>query len=151
MLFKLKERCGPHFQDGETYHSGDTIETHLDLVALHPNKFERNYEAEKRSEAKVTKSKPNIPKGTGDKKKKEDEGNADGTPLSVHGEDITSEFPTAEEVEVKVYVKDNWCMVIDAADGEVLNEKKLRRKEVEEFLAQYLDVSEDTTTDDKDD
>ena len=155
MLFRLKERCGPHFMNGVTYKSGDTVETSLDLVAMFPSKFERNYEAEKRAEAKTgkktKKSKPDIPEGTG--KGKEDDNKDDDdnvTAESEYGEDITAEYPTAEKVQVKVYVKDNWCTVVDDADGEVLNEKKLRKKEVEEFIGQYLDDDDDKddTTDD---
>jgi len=101
---------------------------------MYPNKFERDFPAEQKAGV-VTATKPNIPPPID---KGEDEKTVS-SPLSDYGEDVTTEFPTAEQIEVKVFEKSNWFTVIDEVDNSVLNEKKLRRKEVEPFLIQYLE------------
>jgi len=144
MLFKLKKRCGDHYQNGKRYRAGDIVESSLDLCVRFPAKFERDFAAEQKANTAPAVSKPNIPppvdKG-GDKNKP--------SPLSTkYGEDVTSKFPTAEEVEVLVFEKSKWYTVVDKADGEVLNEKKLRRKDVEPFLGQYLSDEDENTDED---
>jgi len=146
MIFKLKK--GTHLQRDKVYKKGDRVESLRDLVAIFSKeKFERDYEAEQRAgiDAVAVDSKPAIPppvdKGA-DKIEKS-------PPLpepkfeSVHGKNVTSEFPTAEEIEVEVFEKLKWYTIVDLADGEILNKKKLRRKDVQSFLEQYLDEKED--------
>lgn len=158
MLFRLKKRCGSHRQDGKTYTAGDTIKTTIDLIALFPSKFERVYKEElsdtESDEPKL--KKPNIPPSVDVNKEGEDETNAKtSSPSKVldgeHGKDVTSEFSIAEKAGVKVFEKKNWFVVIDETDGELLNEKKLREKDVEAFLTQYLNDDEDEDDDDDDD
>jgi len=149
MLFRLKEHCGQHVEDGKVYKSGDVIETERDLPTIfhgkdakgrnRDGKFERVHEDLKDTGKKDTSrvQRPNIPPGVSPKQetKVADE-------ESVHGKDVTSEFPTAEKVDVKVFEKSRWFTVVDMQDNSVLNEKKLRRKEVEPFLGQYLDTTD---------
>jgi len=137
MLFKVLR--GTHYRDGKVYRKGDTIETSLDLVAMFGKaRFERNFEAEQRTGSVVV-NKPDIPPPVD-----EAETQFDGSDDSIdYGEDVTSEFPTAEKIEVLVFEKLKWYTVVDKADGEVLNEKKLRRKDVEPFLGLYLDENTD--------
>lgn len=155
MLFRLKKGCGQHVGNGKLYKPGDVIETSRDLPTIfhgkdasgrnRPGKFEKVYEDLKDTGAKDTSRirKPNIPPGVSPKqetKKVVDE-------ESVHGKDVTSEFPTAEKVGVKVFEKSRWFTVVDTQDNSVLNEKKLRKKDVEPFLEQYLDIDDDGTPD----
>lgn len=147
MLFRLKEKCGHHVEDGKIYKSGDIIETERDLPTIfhgkdakgrnRSGKFERVHENLKDTGTKDTSriQRPNIPPGVSPKQKTKVANKE-----SAHGEDVTSEFPTAEKVEVKVFEKSRWFTVIDTQDDSILNEKKLRRKEVELFLEQYLDL-----------
>jgi len=140
MIFKLKR--GSHYQGDKKFMKGDTVESSHDLVTLFgKEKFERDYPAEQKAGI-ATINKPNIPSPVA-------KADVDKEP-GEYGEDITSEFSTAEEAEVTVFEKSNWCTVVDKEDGEVLNEKKLRRKDIEPFLEQYLtdeDVDEDVDGD----
>ncbi len=149
MLFRLKG--GNHVEDDVTYKSGDIIDSPRDLVAMFRGKFERAFDKE--LEAKSTKgtkdktvpSKPAIPPvseadGKADKTKPE------ASPIIKEGEygrDVTAEFPTAEELDVMVFEKSKWYTVVDNEDNKVLNEKKLRAKEVQPFLDSYLEDDED--------
>jgi len=132
MIFKIKR--GTHYgRDGKVYKKGEKVESTRDLVAVFsPGKFERDFAAEQKAGI-VTVSKPNIPPPV-DKK-------------SEYGKDVTSEFPTAETVEVMVFEDSKWYTIVDKADDSVLNEKKLRRKNVEPFLKQYLDEGADDEED----
>ena len=141
MLFKVKK--GTHYgRGGKVYKKGDSVESSRDLASVFSKeKFERDYAAEQKVGVAVV-DKPNIPLPVAEvKESKED----DVKEFGEYGEDVTSEFPTADKVEVMVFGKSKWYTVVDKADGEVLNEKKLRRKEVEPFLEQYLndDTDED--------
>jgi len=59
-----------------------------------------------------------------------------------HGIDVTSEFPTAAKVDLKVFKKGQWHTVIDPDDGTVLNEKKMRADKVDDFLQQYQETED---------
>ncbi len=163
-LYKLrkevnKQPCGDHVEigrDGKQHliKPGETFESHRDLIAkfckgksgnrcrfekVHPNEVPAPDEA------------PNIPSPGAIA----DMGGEDTTtsPPIIHpeyGEDITSEFPLAEEKEVKVYIKKHWCQVVDEdGDGEeVLNESKLRKKHVNAFLK---DLEEEDEEEDEED
>jgi len=58
---------------------------------------------------------------------------------NVHGEDVSSEFPDAAKADLVVYKKGAWYVVVDADDGEVMTEKKLRKPQVKPFLVEYVD------------
>lgn len=138
MLFKVLR--GSHYQGKKIYKKGETVESFRDLVAVFgKKKFERDYPAEQRT-VSVARAKPNIPLPVDDVEEEVEEIEDDDKveePLSIHGENVTSEFPTAEKVDMIIFVKANWYSVIDKRDNKVLNKKKLRRKEVEPFLEQY--------------
>jgi len=143
MLFKVKR--GTHYRDGKVYKKGDTMESPIDQVAIYgKERFERDFEAEQKAGIVVIDSKPNIPPPVGVGVDKDgDDAEITSPSLSEYGKDVTSEFPTAEEMSVTVFEKSKWFTVVDADDNEVLNEKKLRRKDVEPFLEQYLDENEE--------
>ncbi len=131
MLFKVKR--GVFYQGNVTYKKGSIVDTDLDLCErFSKEKFERMHELE-RTRGTVSAKKPSIPPPV-------DKGKGDTTsePLSTYGKDVTSEFPTAADVEVKVFRKNKAYTVVDLEDNGVLNEDKLRRKDVEPFLEQYL-------------
>jgi len=150
MLFRLKQRCGNHVENGKIYEPGDIIETGRDLSSKFRNKFERIHEALKDTGKKDTDEikRPNIPPSVGEGGDTGLNPSPESSPISdeeiveenlEYGEDVTSEFPTAEKLEVKVFEKSKWYTIVDTSDGEVLNEKKLRKKDVIPFLEQYLE------------
>ncbi len=155
MLFKFKnKRCGDHYQDGKCYKGpstdggkGDIVESSSDLSVMYPAKFERAYEAEQRAGGIVSHNIPNIPVNvtplTDEGEDKTEEQVSEPSLSSLYGEDVTAEFPTAKHIQAKVFEKSNWFTVLDDEDNSVLNEKKLRRKDVEPFLVQYLEDDEE--------
>ncbi len=149
-----KHKCGDHVevdQQGKrkTIKPGETFESHRDLIA----KFCKGKSGEQCKFEKVHSDdvpapdeSPNIPSpGALDDI---GGGGSDTFPPTLHpefGENITSEFPLAKEMEVKVYIKKHWCQVIDETeDGEeVLNESKLRKKNVNGFLEELEEEVEE--------
>ena len=146
MIFKVKR--GTHYgADGKAYKKGALVESSRDLVAVFSKaKFERDYAAEQKTDGTTANSKPNIPRSASKLKAKKSKKEVS----SEHGIDVTSEFPTATKVGVKVFEKSKWYTAVDEQDDEVLNEKKLRRKDVESFLEQYLNVDDNEDEDDED-
>ena len=154
MLFRLKG--GKHIQDGKKYKKGDIIDTFIDLAKIFRGKFEKvSKEFVEEARASIT-TNPEIPLSVEDdavvepvkEQPESDFAEEESETLEEdaevdYGKEITSEFPTAAEIEVKVYAKSNWCTVIDTRDNEVLNTKKLRKKNVEEFLQSYLPTDEE--------
>jgi len=142
MIFKVKR--GIHYgKDGKVYKKGESVESLNDLVAIYGAvKFERDFVAEQKAGIAVVDNKPNIPPPVdkGEDKK------STSSPLSKYGEDVSSNFSNAAKVGVSVFEKSKWHTVVDE-DGEVLNEKKLRRKDVNPFLEQYLDLDEEDDLD----
>lgn len=121
MKFRLKKRCGSHIEvdkKGEPveYKAGDIVESERDLVALFSNKFEALYSAEPVSSPDIPL--PSIPAGE----------------LDV---DVTDSFTDGKAVGVRIFEKANWYTVIDAEDGKSLSEKKLRKSQVEDLIAEY--------------
>jgi len=153
--YLLKKGCGNHIGPPDkkgnriTYKAGDKVISEDDLVAKFPKKFELLSSPPVDGNAK-----PDIPVlDSKDKKVSKNKG----TPKTVvpeeseHGVDVTKEFPTAVEAKLKVFEKSRWFTVIDPEDNEVLNEKKLRKKKVESFLADYLRPEDDDENDEEDD
>jgi len=152
--FRLKPRCGNHIERDKkgkpvTYKSGDIVESDRDLVTAFPGKFE--VVPGQFSEDGVVTA-PNIPEPSKKEKKitispKKAISKKTEIPESEYGVDVTKEFPTASEVELKVFEKSKWLTVVDPDNNEVLNDKKLRRDKVEGFLADYLRDEEDEDED----
>jgi len=139
MKFRLKKNCGSHVEGGKIYKAGDIIETDNDLAAIfhgkdangnnRPGKFELIHDESLKDTGKedTTRVRPDIAPPA----------------ANEYGKDVSSEFPTADKVDVLVFEKSKWYTVVDKADGEVLSEKRLRRKDVEPFLEQYLNENTD--------
>jgi len=166
MLFKLKKDVASHRdENGKVYEPGDTIESEHDLVRMWPTKFDLISGSAKQTDIP---SAPSIPapaktdgqKGKGSvevgtttlpksKKKKGDEEKE-----SAHGKNVTADFPSAKKGGFKIYEKGNWFTVVDANDGEKMNEKALRKKDVQTFLNKFAaapDDNEDDENSDEDD
>lgn len=159
-LYRLRKEChkqpvGNHVEvdakgKPHTIKPGETFESHRDLIAKFCKgksgegcKFEKVHS----DEMPIPDESPNIPSPAG-AIADTDGVDSDTTPSTIHpefGEDITSEFPLAEEKEVKVYIKKHWCQIIDKTEDEeeVLNDSKLRKKAVNEFLKDLEEVDED--------
>ena len=167
-VYQIKKGCGNFIGKPDakgnrtTYKALDRIQSDEDLEIKWPGRFTLISASD---ELPVSKA-PKIPVGKKVKKDKkttpEVEYNKDGTiykdmedPViktsveSEHGTDVSKDFPTAAKVELQVFEKSKWFTVVDPDNGEVLNDKKLRRKNVEDFLADY--VQDDKDEDDDDD
>ncbi len=157
-LYRLRKKCGDHIEvdkkgKAHSIKPGETFESHRDLIAKfckgNPDrcKFQKVYP----DDVVTPDEAPNIPSPGGAVVDKGGEDTTASRPI-IHpefGEDITSEFPLAEEKEVKVYVKKHWCQIVDTTEDEeeILNESKLRRKNVNEFLADLEEVEDDEEED----
>jgi len=159
-VYLLKKGCGNFIGKPDakgnrtTYKALDRVSSDEDLVEKWPGKFTLLSAAE-------VGPIPKAPKISGGKKNKkttsEVEYNRDGTiytdmedPIvkktpveNKHGVDVSEEFPTAAKVDLQVFEKSKWFVVVDPENDEVLNEKKLRKDKVEPFLAEYLQEDED--------
>jgi len=116
MRFQLNG--GNHVIHDKTYVSGDIIETNyeLDKIFARTKKFIRL-----------------------DNQSPMEGGVVTAAPLSV---DVTALIsPDAASQEIKIVKRGNspWYDVIDVATGKVLNEKSLRKNQVEDFLTQYME------------
>ena len=138
MLFKVKN--GEHRgRDKKVYKKGDIIESKADLRRIFRGKFREVHGKGPSSPEDV--EKPKIPGPAdegGEDKEVASPPKSDTTEKpSEYGVKVTSEFPTAKKVKLDVYRKAFWHVVVDPENGNVLNDKKLRKKDVEPFLAQY--------------
>jgi hypothetical protein len=94
--------------------------------------------------------------GSNDSKDDDDDNDDGKDDDNEYGKDVSDEFPTAAKVDLKVFTKNNtWFNIIDpdAEDGTdpKENEKGLHRKDVQEFLEQYIDDKDDDSDDEDDD
>jgi len=151
MLFKVKR--GTHYKGGVVYKKGDLVDTSIDLVARFGKaKFERDFKAEGATGGPISGTKPAIPTSTNESRTVK--AVTKPLPPSPYGKDVTSNFPTAKDVDVTIFERAKWHTVVDNTDGEVLNEKKLREKDVGAFLEQYLsneDIEEEEDIDEEED
>lgn len=147
MKFRLKPNTGSHAGPGEggkfkTYKPGDTVESEQDLCKVFPNKFERIPDeapssfspSTEEQKAAVSKAAKKGAKGVAPPETEEPEPN----PL---GRDVTKRFPTAQEEDFQVFADGGAFSVVEADDPtEALNDKPLKRKDVEPFIRQYLET-----------
>jgi len=154
--FRLRPRCGNHIEKNSedkpiTYKSGDVVKSDRDLTIAFPGKFEVVLGGEASEDMPTA---PNISKPSKKKKistsPKESASKKVEIPESEHGVDVTKEFPTASEVKLKVFEKSKWFIVVDPDNNEVLNEKKLRKGKVEDFLADYSSPEDEDDDEDED-
>lgn len=144
MTFRLKKGAGNHADDDKLYKAGDIIKSEKDLDKMFQNKFERIYSNEQLIDPAVVLT-PDIPKSPITDADKDDGGvvkepppDSDSAPVDNDlGNDVTEAFPTATTLKLKVFENAHWYSVVDMVDNQVLNTKKLRKKEVAPFLLQY--------------
>lgn len=122
---KFKLLQGKHYDEkGKKYVAGDTITTHADLTAFDKERFELIGEVD-------------MPKPA----KQADSGGS-GSDSAELGEDVTAEFESAVEADLKVFKNKGWFSVVDP-DGEdpsePINVKGLRADAVEAFIEEYLE------------
>ena len=168
-VYQIKKGCGdfigkPDAKGNRITHKAlDRIQSDEDLETKWPGRFTLISASDELPASKA----PKIPDGKKVKKDKkttlEVEYNKDGTvykdmedPIkkipveNEHGVDVSKDFPTAAKVDLQVFEKSKWFTVVDPDNGEVLNDKKLRKSKVEDFLADYLDDNEDAEDEDED-
>ena len=109
---------GNHVINDKTYTSGDVIETNLELdkIFARTRKFTRIDNNDPIQGGVVTAAPSNI--------------------------DVTALFNSnAASQEIKVVQKGNspWYDVVDLTTGKVLNDKSLRKNQVEGFLKEYME------------
>ena len=154
MLFRLKEKSAPHRDaNGKVYEAGDTIESDDDLAAMWPTKLDLVSGSPEQGNIPTPPSipQPKVKKGGAESKAAspkpvKDEVEEEGE----YGKDVTSNFSGAKEKGFKVFTKANWFTVVDANDGERMNEKKLHKDGVVSFLEKYESPDEDKDEDDED-
>ncbi len=163
-MFLLKKKCGnfigPPDEEGNrtTYKSGDKVPSDEDLVTKWPGKFELvgRYKEEDTPDAPDFPSKSEKKSKSKKATKKEDiKTKSSKSPqkipvVSKYGVDVTEDFPTAAKVKLQVFEKLKWFTVIDPDNGEVLNEKKLRKRNVESFLEEYVPDEDEDAEEDED-
>lgn len=69
------------------------------------------------------------------------------------GTDVTKEFDIADELEYKVFIRHDKKYDVYNSEGEQVNEKPLKKKQIEECINEYLeneDVEEDVEPEDDD-
>jgi hypothetical protein len=149
--FKLLE--GIH-QDasGKNYKKGDIVPSTANLSEIFLHKFE-----EVAASAPV--SKPTAPvelpsakdddpaKISGEEKKDDDQQPPEDAPLShpdgkgrgALGDDVTKDFQSAKDADLKVFTKGGWHYVTEPDKTDVaLNEKALKKAGVDEFIKKFL-------------
>ena len=118
MLFRLV-KGGPHTErDGKVYKVGNVIESETDLVKAFGStgKFA------------LVDGSPN------------NGGGADPSP--DFGSDVTSVIMPAileSDSNIRIFQKSAWYSIVDMETGVALNEKKLRKSEVEQFVKKYIE------------
>ena len=149
-LYILKKNVGSHTDlKGKKYFSGDMIKSDVDLVVKFPGKFDLTNES--MQPVVNTPSRPEIPGPMSDVGESESPTDPtldidnDGDKIEEevkYGKDVTDQFEDAVTAELKVYKRTQWYTIIDPDDGEILNNKKLRKKDVGSFLATYVEEEE---------
>lgn len=134
-LAKYKLLRGSHVgSDKHRYEANDDenniILTNLDLVKKFPNKFSK-IEDVKSSKQLPTKAEEDS-SGSEDTSKLIDEVNEE-VDLSEYGDDVTADFEIAMQNDLLVYKKGGWFNIF-TSDGEMLNEKGIRKSEVEDTI-----------------
>ena len=112
----FKVLSGSHVEGKRTYEAGETVESPNELDKIFVNKFARVSDDD------------SLPEDD------EDEA-AEGDSL---GDDVTADFPEAEDAGVLVFKGEDggWYVAWEDDPDEALNEKKLKKKEVSDFIAE---------------
>ena len=145
MKFRLLPKAGTHSETGDKgqlriYKAGDIVESAQDLVMMFPNKFQLvedeevqtpSFNPSKEQKAAVAEA---AKKGGVEVSAPEEE--EDSNPL---GRNVTKRFPLAKEQDFLVFSEGGAFHVTEADDPkDPLNDKPLKRKDVEGFIEQYL-------------
>lgn len=151
-----------------TYKSGDgqIIESDSDLVARFPEKFERvvvggeavvqdpstpeeektpvQEAAEEGAKDVMPPEEPEVEEPEAEEPDEDEADEPEGKPVPKGAKDVTDKFPRAEEEELKVfYKKGKGFFVTEEEETSIaLNEKRLKKAQVEEFIDDYLDDEE---------
>lgn len=121
----FKVNAGIHLQGGKEFKAGDTLQSNYDLVALYPGKFSLIAVAPQEEEESTPTPAPKQPVPAA-------------TP-STFGADVTEDFSNAVEADLRVYRKVANFFVVDPSNPTVaLNDKALKKAEVEKFITTYL-------------
>lgn len=128
---KFKLLGGSHTEDKVSYSKGDVITTDTDLAAkFGKRRFERLGKLiDEDVEQPVIKTVRTKGKKKTKKKSKEKKNNL--------GLEVTEDFAVAKEAGFTIFEKERWFTVFDE-NGMVLNDKKLRKKDVPSFLEEYI-------------
>jgi len=141
---------GKHTQDGTKYRKGDTIESDVDMVKKHPNKFEAVFVQEVPTQKKIQAPAPIPVPETQKAAKKEKEAVENIRPLKVPApmpipepvkNDVTKQFPVATELDLRVIRKGKMKFnIVEASDPETpLNAKALTKTEVNRMLEKFAE------------
>lgn len=144
VAFRLRKKCGDHNEEGVNYVAGDIVKSTRNLEKMFKNKFDR---VRPKDDFDFEETSPNIPSPQKTSKKYKNS--------NKFGTNVTPSFPTAIAAELVVYEKDAWYQVVDrnteGGKPELVSKKKLREKDVEDFLKNYVEPDSDDDDDDGDD
>ena len=140
MLFQMKEKVGPHVDEkGKKYKSGDFIESDRPLDKIMPHKFTEVTDGG--VEGKNAPVRPEIPGpvsgGDGHAVASSPEIEA-----SPHGTDVTEKFELAKAAKLQVFENNKWYTIIDPEDDTVITDKKIRRKQIDGVLKDFIPEEE---------
>lgn len=139
--YRLKEKCSGHATLGKWFYSGDVIETEIDLIAKYPAKFELESEYLARSQKAVVAKPARLESNASE----ETEAKAEVTDAEPEkSEPDAVKYPFADEAGLEVVeLGRGWFNVVDPDDGDkVVNGKKLREGDLEEFVNNYVNGME---------
>lgn len=144
MLFELISKGEHLHSDGKTYTKGQVIETEQPLDKLFANKFKR---LDKDEEKEYTRPEIPLAEEGGEKTTSSPPSSSTKRKRSPFGKHISSQFDNTAEAGVKVYIKDHWCTVVDSDSGEAVSTKKLRKKDVQDFIDGLLSQEDSAEVD----
>ena len=126
---KFKVLVARHLAAGKSYVKGDIVESAGDLSVAFPAKFEKiQASAEVTAARSAAKTAPVVPSSA-----------PGGEVSSPFGEDVSEDFPTAVESDLKVFQKGSGFFVVDMdSPDESLNPKALKGPEVNKFIKAHL-------------
>ncbi len=133
--YKLKPNCAEHYMFGKKFVSGDVIETVIELDKVYPAKFELEAEFLARNEVKTVLQVVINNETTANVKAEETK-----EEVAVTVDTEVKKYPFADEAGLSIVdLGRGWFNVIDPDDGDkVVNSKKLRESELEQFINNYV-------------
>lgn len=146
MRFLLLE--GIHKDGEESYKKGDIVRSQRQLDTIFRGKFQQVAESGLPIETEIGDS---LPKLTSEEAQwlgaspdvdtsKVDTTEKESPDFAEYGKDVTDKsFPEAAKAGMRIFRKKSFYTVIDTDDNSVMNSKKLKREQLEEFIGDFIE------------